>query len=144
MFEELGGKMLKELVEQLKDHEGIRLKPYKCTAGKLTIGIGRNIEDIGISLQEAECMLFNDIERVMKELEDIFDDFDIFSETRKIALIDMIFNLGLTRFLKFKKMIAAIKEENWNKAADEAMDSRWYNQVGRRAEKVVSQLRGRS
>ena len=99
--------MLKKLVEQLKDHEGVRLKPYICTAGKLSIGIGRNLDDVGISLREAETMLFNDIEEARKQLNDIFDNFDTFSEIRRIALIDMMFNLGKSRFLGFKKMITA-------------------------------------
>ena len=133
--------MKEELIKQLKDHEGIRLKPYKCTAGKLTIGIGRNLDDIGISEEEAEYLLGNDIETAHKGCERLISNFESISEVRKIALIDMMFNLGYTRMSKFKKMLSAIESEDWTEAAKQAKDSRWYNQVGRRAQKICDQLR---
>jgi lysozyme len=121
-------------------HEGLRLKPYLCPAGKLTIGIGRNIEDNGISEDEASYMLNNDIKRCENELREIFPNFDELPENVKIALIDMIFNLGKPRFLQFKKMIQAVKEGDFKKAAEEAKNSRWCRQVGQRCEDVYNML----
>ncbi len=127
--------------EQLIKHEGLKLNPYKCTSGKLTIGVGRNIEENGISEDEAHFMLVNDINKSISELQSIFSKYKFFSENRKKALIDMIFNLGKTRFLKFKKMIKAIKEDDWNEASKEAKDSRWYKQVKSRGGFICEQLK---
>jgi len=83
-----------KIKELLIKHEGLKLKPYICPAGKLTIGVGRNIEDNGISKDEAMYLLENDIKRCEKELREIFNDFDSLPDNIKIALIDMIFNMG--------------------------------------------------
>jgi len=120
----------------------VKLKPYYCPAGKLSIGVGRNIEDNGISEDEAMYMLNNDIFRCIEELETIFDDFSELPENIQIALIDMIFNLGKTRFLKFKKMIQAIKDKDFKKASEEAKNSHWCGQVGKRCDDVVEMMRG--
>jgi len=98
-----------KLAEQLRKHEGLRLKPYHCPAGKLTIGIGRNLEDKGISEKEAV----------------------------QLVLVDMRFNLGPGRFRHFKKMIAAVNDQDFGRAAAEMKDSRWYTQVGQRARTLV-------
>ena len=129
------------LKQQLIDHEGFRAKPYKCPAGKLTIGVGRNIEDNGISVEEAEFMLENDIKRCIEELRDIFKDFDTFGENQKMALIDFIFNIGKTTFLKFKKTISAIKNQDWEEASKEMQNSLWYKQVGNRGKFIVNQIK---
>jgi len=132
--------MMEKVKELLIKHEGLRLKPYRCPAGKLTIGVGRNIEDNGISKDEALYLLKNDVNRCIKELKEIFEDFDNLPENVKIALIDMIFNLGKPRFLKFKKMIEAIKDKDFERAAAEAKNSKWCKQVGGRCEDVVELL----
>jgi lysozyme len=129
------------LKQQLIDHEGFRAKPYKCPAGKLTIGVGRNIEDNGISVEEAEFMLENDIKRCIEELRDIFKDFDTFGENQKMALIDFIFNIGKTTFLKFKKTISAIKNQDWEETSKEMQNSLWYKQVGNRGKFIVNQIK---
>ena len=133
------------MIDKLKDfiikHEGLSLKPYYCPAGKLTIGVGRNIEDNGISYDEAMFLLDNDIGRCIKELEGVFDDFSELPENIQIALIDMIFNLGKTRFLKFKNMIQAIKDRDFKRASEEAKNSHWCEQVGRRCDDVVEMMR---
>ena len=123
-------------VELLKKHEGRRLFPYKCTAGKLTIGYGRNIEDTGISEEEAELMLQADIERCIVELTDKTSYFSSLCEPRQTVLINMVFNLGWSRFSRFKNMIKAIKGGNYDKASVEMLDSRWADQVGGRAKEL--------
>lgn len=128
------------IIEDLKRDEGLRLKPYRCTAGKLTIGYGRNLEDVGISEIEAEIMLNTDIAKAEHDLRDIFKNWSSYPEGKKDALINMRFNLGLKGFKTFKKMIEAIKLNNWESAAREAKDSKWYFQVGDRAKRIVNQL----
>jgi len=122
-------------------HEGLRLKPYLCPAGKLTIGVGRNIEENGISEDEAMYLLENDIKRCENELREIFPNFDSLPENIKIALIDMDFNLGKPRFLTFKKLIQAVKEGDFKKAAQEAKNSRWCEQVKSRCEDVCEMIK---
>ena len=121
------------LVDMLIAHEGIELKPYLCPAGRLTIGVGRNIQDLGITREEAIYLLRNDLARVESELYGRFTWFAFLSSNRKNALIDMCFNLGITRFLTFKRMIEAFKEGNYSKAANEMLNSKWADQVGDRA-----------
>jgi lysozyme len=124
-------------------HEGMLLKPYKCTKGKLTIGIGRNLDDNGITEQEAMLLLENDIKRCEEELKKVFDNYLKITRERQCALISLIFNLGLTRFLKFKKTIELIKLEKWEEASEEVLISKWATQVPLRANEISKMLKGK-
>ena len=115
-------------------HEDLKLKPYLCPAGKLTIGVGRNLEAKGVSYEEADFMLLNDIGDALREVEEIFPNVDGFSENRQMALVDMAFNLGKGGLAGFEKMVEAIRLGDWEKASEEALDSLWAKQVGTRAE----------
>lgn len=128
------------LTLQLKIDEGLRRKPYKCTAGKLTIGYGRNLEDNGISMAEAAYLLAHDIDAA--ELDAVkLPWYEALSDNRKIAVLNMIFNLGLPGFLKFKNTIAFIAAGEWEKAAEGLKASLWYKQVGARAERIIELIR---
>jgi len=129
-----------KLAVQLTKHEGLRLKPYHCPAGKLTIGIGRNLEDKGITEKEALMLLENDIQECIKDLKTIFQAFELLPEPARRVLVDMRFNLGPNRFRHFKKMIRAVNEQNFTQAATEMKDSRWYTQVGQRARTLVKMM----
>lgn len=133
--------MLTKLISMLKRHEGFRSKPYLCTAKKITIGYGRNLDDVGITQEEAEFLLLMDVRQATDDAHDIFPKMLDYTENRQIALIDMVFNLGKTRLMKFRNMIDAVKSGDWEKAAIEATDSRWYKQVGARAVELVNLLR---
>lgn len=128
------------LEDQLIDHEGLELKPYQCTADKLTIGVGRNIEDRGITEDEARYLLKNDIKIVEDELLEKKPVVAGLDAVRQRVLVDMGFNLGIPTLLKFQNMWAAIEDEDFQTAADEAMDSRWAKQVGRRAERLCQAM----
>lgn len=130
--------------DYIKFNEGLKLKLYKCTAGKLSCGFGRNIEDNGISKDEAELMLKNDIEVCKDDLYGIFG-FQIFlllPDKCKLVLYDLIYNLGRSRFLTFKKTIQAIKNKDFEEAAKQIKDSRYYNQVRSRAERNIKLMKG--
>lgn len=127
---------MKRLIAMLQRHEGLRLKPYKCAAGKISIGYGRNLEDVGISEIEAMVMLRNDIEQCYEEL-NIFSWFSDLDQVRQEALVDMLFNLGLPTFLKFKMTLKHVAEHNWSMASAEMLDSKWARQVGDRAEELA-------
>ena len=115
-------------------HEGLKLKPYVDTVGKMTIGVGRNLDDNGIEVDEALYMLRSDIKTAQDDLKSIFKNFEELPDNAKLALTDMMFNLGKTRFSKFKKMIKAVKKKNYKKAAKEAKNSKWCKQVKIRCE----------
>jgi lysozyme len=116
----------------LIEHEGIRLKPYRCPAGKLTIGIGRNLDDVGISKSEAYYLLDRDIARSVKEAQS-FAWFWQLDEVRQDVVVAMVFNLGFEGFREFGKTIAALASRNFTLAATEMLDSDWARQVGQRA-----------
>ncbi|MBF0189041.1 MAG: lysozyme [Magnetococcales bacterium] len=127
--------------KQLALHEGVRLKPYRCSAGKITIGIGRNIEENGISYPEAQMLLANDISRVLVELSTTFHWFRNLDEVRKRVLVDMCFNLGLSRLMKFRRMLSALELGGFTTASIEMVDSRWARQVGERAKRLAKMMR---
>lgn len=120
----------------LVEHEGLRLHPYVDTVGKTTIGVGRNLDDRGISNDEAFYLLDNDIQYFYSKLNE-FDWFLKLNDARKIALIDMCFNLGLKSFLEFKNMIAAIEKNDFDDASNHMLDSKWHEQVGNRAARLA-------
>ena len=128
--------MADKLTEMLVDHEGMRRKPYRCTAGKLTIGVGRNLDDRGISPDEAMYMLANDIRDSRRELSAAFPWFDKLDEVRQAVLIDMCVNLGLSRLQGFRNTLALIGVGKYEAAAQEMLNSKWAEQVGRRAQRL--------
>jgi len=117
--------------------------PYVCSVGKITIGYGRNLSDNGINEYEATIMLDADISDASTDIRKVFnyEEFEHLSFSQKMALTDMMFNLGRTRFSKFKKMIQAVKDKDFNKAADEIMDSTYAKQVHGRARKNAELMR---
>ena len=132
--------MMSKLINQLKSDEGLRLKPYKCTEGYLTIGYGRNLETNGISENEAEVMLVNDIYRVMESLNDYGLLID-HTPPRQDVLINMAFQMGINGLLKFKKMLRALDDRNYSLAAKEMLDSLWAKQTPERAKRLARQMR---
>jgi lysozyme len=125
----------------IKAHEGLRLHPYKCTSGKITIGYGRNLDDVGISQSDADHFLKEDIKKAHKAAKTLFDSFNELNPRRQAVLIDMAFNLGMTRLSKFKKMIEAVNYHDYEKAAHEMLDSKWAVQVGNRANYLAEAMR---
>jgi len=134
--------LMNRIKEQLVRHEGLRLRPYRCTADKLTIGIGRNLDDCGISQSEAYVMLINDIINCEKQLQakipDIYNGLD---EVRKSVLLNMCFNLGIKGLLGFKNTLAFVKAGDWERAANNMLVSKWAKQVGRRAIELSEMMR---
>lgn len=138
---------MSRLTKMLARHEGTETHAYKCSVGKTTIGVGRNIDPdggLGLSQWEIEFLLQNDIERVEEELYNHFPEWledEGLDFVRLDAMIDICFNLGLTRFLGFKKALAAMEANDYELAADEFMDSRWARQVGSRAVELAEMIR---
>jgi lysozyme len=125
---------------QIKVDEGRRLKPYRCTAGKLSIGYGRNLDDEGISQEEADFLLTNDIEKAEATARALFPSFDKLSDARKAVLLNMSYNMGQTVLATFKKFRKAVLEEQWDEAARQMLLSTWAAQVGARATRLAKQM----
>jgi lysozyme len=139
---------MEKLIATLKRHEGVKTHAYRDSLGILTIGCGRNINNsskdkgIGISIDEIEYMLQNDIELTIKELSQEYVWFNDMEEgARRDAIINMHFNLGRFRFAGFKKAIAHMENGSYNEAATEFLDSRWAKQVKGRALEVTDMIK---
>ncbi len=133
--------MIERVKEMLMHHEGVRLKPYRCTAGKLTIGIGHNLDDKGITLEQAMLLLDDDVRKCRSQLEQNLSWFSQLDKVRQDVLVDMCFNLGISGLMKFKNMLSAMKYGEWERAAVEALDSQWAVQVGKRADDLAKMIR---
>jgi len=129
------------LIKQLQKHEGIRLKPYHCSAGKLSIGYGRNLDDVGISHPEALMLLSNDVHKCIKQVEDNIPCFKQLNDIRQNVIINMCFNLGIHGLLKFRKFLTALDNSDYLTASVEMLDSLWSGQVGKRAIELSDQIR---
>lgn len=121
-----------QVLQDLLVDEGVRLKPYKDTVGKLTIGIGRNLDDRGITRDEAIYLCKNDIEACIEQAYTL-DWFAGMPDNVKSAVVNMVFNLGLDGFLEFRKTIAYLKNRQFKEASEEMLNSKWARQVGMRA-----------
>jgi lysozyme len=134
--------LMNRIKAQLVRHEGLRLKPYRCTAGKLTIGIGRNLDDRGISQKEAYAMLERDIhdceQCLLDEIPNVYNGLD---EIRQSVLLNMCFNLGIKGLLGFKNTLAFIGAGDWERAANGMLASKWAKQVGKRAIELSEMMR---
>jgi len=130
------------LIERLKKHEGFRSKPYRCPAGKLTIGYGRNIQDNGITKAEALFLLTEDVKRCRAECERAFSWFKDIDQTRQDVIVELDFNMGLDRLKTFKKMLAACARKDYEAASKEMLDSLWARQVGERSETLAAIMKG--
>lgn len=128
--------------QMLKRHEGLRLTVYDCTAGKKTIGYGRNLEDRGITEREAEELLDNDIEAIETQLRNSFDFYIGLTDMRKAVLIDLTFNLGMAGLKSFKKMLSALYKKDYTEAKNQLLDSRYAGQVPNRAQELAELLEG--
>lgn len=122
-----------------KRFEGLRLKPYLCPAGKLTIGYGYNLEDNGITEEIAVLLLDKTLKNAEKEISAKFPRYNRLNEARQFVLVDMTFNLGINRLMTFKKMFAALAKGEYRTAAHEMQDSKWYRQVGHRG-KILCEI----
>ena len=132
------------IIEMLRQHEGVETHAYVDTVGKVTIGVGRNIDKnggLGLSQQEIDYLLSGDVKRVEAELSQAFIWYDDLDDARKDAMMDMAFNMGLPRLRKFKRALAAMSARLYEIAAVEFLDSRWAKQVGHRAITISEMIR---
>ena len=132
---------MSKLIETLRRHEGVKNTLYKCTSDKWTIGVGRNLEDVGLSEEEIDILLLNDIKRTKELMDDYIPWYNDLDEVRQEALINFVFNVGIGTAMKFKNAMAALEAHDYDTAAIEMMDSNWAKQVGSRAEEVTQMIK---
>lgn len=133
-----GRQKLKNL---LVTHESYKQFPYTDSTNHLTIGIGRNLNDRGISTTEAIYLLDDDILYFFSKLNHYINFFTKLSEPRQIVLVDMCFNLGIQGLLQFKEMMLALESNDYERASVEMLNSKWADQVGERATCLANIIR---
>lgn len=129
------------LANQLIEDEALRTKPYRDSVGVLTIGVGRNLEDKGLSRAECLFLLDNDITDALEDCRAVVPGFDGLDPVRQEVLANMALNLGRDRLKGFRKMLAAVAARRFNEAAAEMLDSKWSTQVKGRAERLAFAMR---
>ena len=131
--------------EILKDdlilHEGYRSKPYVDTVGKITIGVGYNLDDNGLPSKIIEELLDMTMTEAIENAQSFIRNFDDLSDNRKAVLANMAFNLGLNRFRGFKRLRAAVETSQFDLAAMEMLNSHWAKQVGQRATYLADKMK---
>ena len=142
---------LEKLREELEIDEGCKYEIYLDHLGYPTFGIGHLIIDddpesgweVGASIDTVRVheAFESDIEGVLSDCSKLYSDFGDLPEEAQRVIANMMFNMGLTRLSKFKGMKRGVDAKNWNQAADEMVDSRWYNQVTNRADRLVERMR---
>ena len=135
-----------DIISRLMEDEGFRPFAYLCTEGRLTIGYGRNIDPDGgrgVSQSEARAMLVRDVDECEADLHDFYgpDLWARIGQVRRDSLTNMRFQLGPSGFRKFTRMHDAIRQGDWERAANEASDSLWHSQTTNRARRIVQELR---
>jgi lysozyme len=126
--------------DRIKRHEGKRNKPYKDTVGKLTIGYGRNLDDVGLSDAECDYLFANDFKRALLVARS-FHVYDALDEVRRGILIEMCFQMGRAGVANFKKFLAAAERKDWDAASGEMLDSKWAKQTPGRAKELADIFR---
>ena len=142
---------LEQLREELTDDEGCKYEIYLDHLGYPTFGIGHLVrdddpehgEEVGTSVSKDRVIeaFESDIETVLSDCKLLYSDFDDLPEEAQRIIANMMFNLGRPRLSKFVGMKRGVDAKDWNAAADEMVDSRWYRQVGARAERLVNRMR---
>lgn len=132
-----------ELVARLETptHENIRLKPYVDTAGKVTLGIGRNLTDVGITAAEARVLCLNDVIGAENDLDYHIAWWRNMDDVRQQILCEMCFNMGLPRLAKFQKMLGYLQVGNTSGAAEEMLNSQWATEVKDRAKVLATAMK---
>ena len=130
-----------DIYEQLRRDEGVRKFPYRDTVGKLTIGVGRNLNGKGLTDEEIEHLLENDIREITLEANEKLPWFPALDGVRQGVILNLAFNMGFAGLEKFPKFLMAVAQGQWETAADEMRDSEWARQVGDRAVRLEEQMR---
>ena len=142
---------LKKLQEELEIDEGCKYEIYLDHLGYPTFGVGHLVLEsdpeygweVGTSIDTHRVneAFEDDVQNVLTDCEKLYVQWEHLPEEVKLIIANMMFNMGYTRLSKFKGMKRGVDARDWNAAADEMVDSRWYNQVTNRADRLVKRMR---
>ena len=142
---------IRQLRKELEVDEGVKYEIYKDNLGYPTFGIGHLVidsdpehgQEVGTPVSEDRVIeaFDNDVQVVLADCERLYNDFNVLPEEVQLIIANMMFNMGRPRLSKFKGMKAGVDAQDWNKAADEMIDSNWYKQVPNRAGRLVKRMR---
>ena len=142
---------IRQLRKELEVDEGVKYEIYKDHLGYPTFGIGHLVidsdpehgQEVGTPVSEDRVIeaFDNDVQVVLADCEQLYNDFNVLPEEVQLIIANMMFNMGRPRLSKFKGMKAGVDAQDWNKAADEMIDSNWYKQVPNRAGRLVKRMR---
>ena len=142
---------IEQLRKELERDEGVKYEIYLDHLGYPTFGIGHLITDddpecgasVGtkVDSDRVQEAFETDVESVLSDCERLYVQFEHLPEEAQLIIANMMFNMGYTRLSKFKGMKRGVDARDWNQAADEMIDSRWYNQVTNRADRLVVRMR---
>ena len=142
---------IRQLRKELEVDEGVKYEIYKDHLGYPTFGIGHLVidsdpehgQEVGTPVSEDRVIeaFDNDVQVVLADCERLYNDFNVLPEEVQLIIANMMFNMGRPRLSKFKGMKAGVDAQDWNKAADEIIDSNWYKQVPNRAGRLVKRMR---
>lgn len=130
-----------QLIKDLIRDEGVRSFPYRDSLGKLTIGVGRNLDNVGLHEDEITYLLSNDVDGVISNLNQMLPWWSQLSENRQLVLANMAFNMGVTKLLDFKNMLGFLKAGDYDNASQEMLNSRWAKQVGQRSNRLAAAMK---
>ena len=118
-------------------HEGIRSEPYVCPAGRLSIGIGRNLEDVGLADDEIQYLFLNDLKTANRTARHLFGkEFDHLDPVRRAAIYDLSFNMGQTRLAQFTNFRGSVDVHDWMEAGKHLCDSNYARQLPKRSKRI--------
>ena len=138
-----------KLQDELANDEGIKYETYHCSLGHLTGGIGHLVTELDeeyydkpigtkVPNEQVNDWFERDIETTIKDCKLLFSQFDNLPDDIQHVLANMCFQLGRPRLSKFKNMIAAVHDLDWERMADEMEDSRWFKQTPNRAKRLIA------
>lgn len=125
---------------RIRAHEGVRAKPYRCTEGFLTIGVGRNLDAKGLAPDEIELLFANDYAAAVADAERL-GQYRGLDDIRRGVLVEMVFQMGLSGVAGFRNMLAALGDGRYDRAADEMLRSQWAYQTPARAKRLADIMR---
>jgi lysozyme len=128
------------ILQELLRDEGFRSKPYKDTKGKTTIGIGRNLDDVGITKEEADYLCINDVSKAMTALDIHLPWWSTLGEVRQRVLVNMVFNMGIATVLTFRRTLSLIESGKYSEASAAMLGTLWAQQVGPRAIRLADMM----
>ena len=132
---------MKDLFKRIKHHEGYRPEVYNCSEGYPTIGIGFTIKDLYLDEDIADMILDRKLIKLIKRVRDKFDWLDDVPHEVQGVLVEMAYQMGLSGVCKFKNALKYMEHQNWERAADEMLMSRWHKQTPNRCKELSNIIR---